>query len=127
MVMTEKSNYGNSVTPSTGYELNTSCFPRTIAVNAGNSLVILSNVFQAALKEILHPLRLLKSKTRLQFADVQYILFTSPVLRASEAAILLVRLLLVFLCDALGGHLVFRDVVQMASRHYLSFKKKLFS
>ncbi|KAL9950391.1 hypothetical protein ACROYT_G042879 [Oculina patagonica] len=65
---------------------------------------------KAALKEILHPLRLLKSKSRLQFADVQYILFTSPVLRASEAAILLGRLLLVFLCNALGGHLVFRDL-----------------
>lgn len=76
---------------------------------------ILSNISQAALKEILHPLRLLKSKTRLQFADVQYILFTSPVLRDPEAAILLGRLLLVFLCNALGGHLVFKDVVQLAS------------
>ena len=74
---------------------------------------ILCNVLQAVLKEILHPLRLLKSKTRLQFADVQYILFTSPVLRDPEAAILLGRLLLVFLCNALGGHLVFKDVVQL--------------
>jgi len=74
---------------------------------------ILCNVLQAALKEILHPLRLLKSKTRLQFADVQYILFTSPVLRDPEAAILLGRLLLVFLCDALGGHVVFKDVLQL--------------
>lgn len=71
------------------------------------------NFLQAALKEILHPLRLLKLKTRLQFADVQYILFTSPVLRDPEAVILLGRLLLVFLCNALGGHLVFKDVVQL--------------
>ena len=76
---------------------------------------ILSNVLQGALKEFLHPLRLLKSKTRLQFADVQYILFTSAVLRDPEAAILLGRLLLVFLCNSLGGHLVFKDVVQWAS------------
>jgi len=39
-------------------------------------------------------------------------LFTSPVLRDPEAAILLGRLLLVFLCNSLGGHLVFKDVVQ---------------
>lgn len=71
--------------------------------------------FQAAVKEILNPLRLLKLKTRLQFADIKCILSTCPVLRASEASILLGRLLLVFLCDALGGHLVFTDVVKLVS------------
>jgi len=37
------------------------------------------------------------------------------VLRDPEAAILLGRLLLVFLCNALGGHLVFKDVLQLVS------------
>ena len=60
-------------------------------------------------------MRLLKSKTRLQFADILYILSTCPVLRASEASILLSRLLLAFLCDALGGHLVFTEVVKLVS------------
>lgn len=66
-----------------------------------------------AVREIVYPMRLLKSKTRLQFADILYILSTCPVLRASEASILLSRLLLVFLCDALGGHLVFTEVVKL--------------
>lgn len=109
------------------FNLNAICFLRNeIIALQGNGLVfsfleVFSNVLQAALKEILHPLRLLKSKSKLQFADVQYILFTSPVLRATEAAILLGRVMLVFLCDAHGGHLVFRDVIQMASFYDSSF------
>ena len=74
---------------------------------------------QAALKEILPPLRLLMSKSRLQFADLQYVLFTGPVLHAVESTILPGRLLMVFLCDAIGGHLVFSYVVQMASKENL--------
>lgn len=61
----------------------------------------------------MNPMRLLKSKTRLQFADIKYILSTCPVLRVSEASTLLGRLLLVFLCDALGGYLVFTEVVKL--------------
>lgn len=68
---------------------------------------------KAAVKEIMNPMRLLKSKTRLQFADMKYILSTCPVLRVSEASTLLGRLLLVFLCDALGGYLVFTEVVKL--------------
>ena len=76
-------------------------------------------MLQVALEEILPPLRLLKSKTKLQFADLQYIVFTNSVLHAPEATILLGRLLMVFLCDAVGGHLVFSNVVQTASRNFV--------
>ncbi|XP_073259448.1 Fanconi anemia group C protein-like [Porites lutea] len=81
---------------------------------------------KAALKEILPPLRLLKSKSRLQFADLQYVLFTSPVLHASESTILLGRLLMVFLCDAIGGHLVFSHVVQMLTPGFSATKRLSF-
>ena len=74
-------------------------------------------VLQAALKEILPSLRLLQSKTRLQFADLQYVLCTSPISCGPDAAIMLGRLLMLFLCNAVGGHLVLRSVVQMASRN----------
>ena len=88
-----------------------------------NSLI---SLLQAALNDILPPLRLLKSKTRLQFADLQYILSTNPVLCASEATILLGRLMMVFLCDAVGGHLVFNNVVQMVSRDFDFFSPWFF-
>lgn len=81
---------------------------------------------KAALKEILHPLRLLKSKTRLQYADVQYILFKSPLLRDPEASILLGRLLLLFLCNALGGHFVFKDVVQLLTPNFSTVMRLAF-